>query len=166
MTRPGWGAPPLRYIASGTIASSAAWHAAIAGELAAAGVDPAVDPAVVSLVSAAGAPFVVQDAAAWSAVLLGEDAPRRVRLIGGSRQAFAAASSGRADIALYDQPVLEAGRVEMLTFLHEQSVAVTAHRFGSPTPLAEGLFNRRPAGGVGLSGGAAVYSTSRRSGSR
>jgi RHH-type proline utilization regulon transcriptional repressor/proline dehydrogenase/delta 1-pyrroline-5-carboxylate dehydrogenase len=28
----------------------------------------------------------------------------------------------------------------MLTFLHEQAVAITAHRFGSPTPLAEGLF--------------------------
>jgi RHH-type proline utilization regulon transcriptional repressor/proline dehydrogenase/delta 1-pyrroline-5-carboxylate dehydrogenase len=44
------------------------------------------------------------------------------------------------DVALYAQPVLEAGRIELLTFLHEQAVAVTAHRFGSPTALAEGLF--------------------------
>jgi RHH-type proline utilization regulon transcriptional repressor/proline dehydrogenase/delta 1-pyrroline-5-carboxylate dehydrogenase len=63
-----------------------------------------------------------------------------VRLIGGSRAAFADASQGRADVALYAQPAVEAGRIEMLTFLHEQAVAITAHRFGSPTPLAEGLF--------------------------
>ena len=66
-------------------------------------------------------------------------APARVRLIGGDRTGFAAASGGRPGIALYPQPVVEAGRIEMLPFLHEQAIAVTAHRFGSPTPLAEAL---------------------------
>ena len=47
---------------------------------------------------------------------------------------------GNAGIALYPGPVVEAGRIELLTFLHEQAVAVTAHRFGSPTPLSENLF--------------------------
>lgn len=99
-----------------------------------------LDAGVVTAVKAAGARVVEEDAAAWSARLRGESAPHRVRLIGGSREDFAAASEGRADIALYAQPVLEAGRVELLPFLHEQAVAVTAHRFGSPTPLAEDLF--------------------------
>jgi RHH-type proline utilization regulon transcriptional repressor/proline dehydrogenase/delta 1-pyrroline-5-carboxylate dehydrogenase len=38
---------------------------------------------------------------------------------------------------VYAQPVVEAGRVELLTFVQEQAVAVTAHRFGSPTSLVE-----------------------------
>lgn len=98
-------------------------------------------PAEVSaLLAEAGATVVTQDSDAWAATLRGPDAPRRVRLIGGSRATFADASQGRADVALYAQPAVEAGRIEMLTFLHEQAVAITAHRFGSPTPLAEGLF--------------------------
>lgn len=60
--------------------------------------------------------------------------------MGGERKAFADSSSGRADIALYAQPVVEAGRVELLTVLREQAAAITAHRFGSPAPVAEGLF--------------------------
>ncbi len=96
-------------------------------------------PAVVALVTRAGAAYATQDAAAWAAMLASVGAPARVRLIGGDRTGFAAASGGRPGIALYQQPVVEAGRIEMLTFLHEQAVAVTAHRFGSPTPLAEAL---------------------------
>jgi RHH-type proline utilization regulon transcriptional repressor/proline dehydrogenase/delta 1-pyrroline-5-carboxylate dehydrogenase len=38
---------------------------------------------------------------------------------------------------VYAQPVVEAGRVELLTFVQEQAVAITAHRFGSPTSLVE-----------------------------
>ncbi|MGN6723284.1 MAG: hypothetical protein ACTHJM_11800, partial [Marmoricola sp.] len=82
-----------------------------------------------------------QNANAWAATLRGVDAPERVRLLGGDRLAFAEASGGRADIALYAQPVVEAGQVEMLTFLREQAIAVTAHRFGSPARIAEGLFD-------------------------
>jgi RHH-type transcriptional regulator, proline utilization regulon repressor / proline dehydrogenase / delta 1-pyrroline-5-carboxylate dehydrogenase len=96
-------------------------------------------PAVAALVTRAGATYATQDAAAWTATLTGAAAPARVRLIGGDRSRFAAASDGRPGIALYPQPVVEAGRIEMLTFLREQAVAVTAHRFGSPTPLAEAL---------------------------
>ncbi|GAB4004282.1 bifunctional proline dehydrogenase/L-glutamate gamma-semialdehyde dehydrogenase [Nocardioides ultimimeridianus] len=88
---------------------------------------------------AEGVRVVDEDAEQWAATLQGPDAPHRVRLIGGSRAGFAAASGGRPDVALYAQPVLEAGRIELLTFLHEQAVAVTAHRFGSPTSLADGL---------------------------
>jgi len=95
---------------------------------------------VPALLAEAGARVVTQDADAWTATLRGPDAPHRVRLIGGSRTAFAEASQGRPEVALYAQPVVEAGRVEMLTFLREQAVAITAHRFGSPASLADGLF--------------------------
>jgi RHH-type proline utilization regulon transcriptional repressor/proline dehydrogenase/delta 1-pyrroline-5-carboxylate dehydrogenase len=106
-------------------------------------------PGVAKLVTAAGAAYVVADPVAWAATLNSGAAPHRVRLIGGhpdgahpggGRKAFAEASGGRPDIALYAQPVVEAGRVELLTFLREQAVAITAHRFGSPASLAEGLF--------------------------
>ncbi|MFT4263033.1 MAG: aldehyde dehydrogenase family protein, partial [Nocardioides sp.] len=91
------------------------------------------------LLADAAVDVVDEDDDVWTRTLRGARAPGRVRLIGGSREAFAEASQGRADIALYAQPVVEAGRVELLAFLREQAVAVTAHRFGSPTPLAEGL---------------------------
>ena len=99
-----------------------------------------LDEETASLVRATGATYVVEDGAAWATTLSGSAAPGRVRLLGGTREAFAAASQGRVDIALYAQPVVEAGRVELLTFLHEQAVSVTAHRFGSPTPLVDNLF--------------------------
>ena len=98
-----------------------------------------IAPAVAALLTRAGATYATQDAAAWAATLASAGAPARVRLIGGGRAGFAAAGDGRPGIALYPNPVVEAGRIEMLTFLREQAVAVTAHRFGSPTPLAEAL---------------------------
>jgi RHH-type proline utilization regulon transcriptional repressor/proline dehydrogenase/delta 1-pyrroline-5-carboxylate dehydrogenase len=39
---------------------------------------------------------------------------------------------GNPDIAIYGGPVTTAGRVELLAFLHEQAVSITAHRFGNP----------------------------------
>ncbi|HVW18828.1 MAG TPA: aldehyde dehydrogenase family protein, partial [Solirubrobacteraceae bacterium] len=95
-------------------------------------------PACADLLGELGVDHVVQDEAAWRRWLAGAP-PGRVRLIGGDRRAFAAASDGRVDLALYAQPVVEAGRVELMAFLREQAVAVTAHRFGSPTALSEGL---------------------------
>ncbi|WP_249295571.1 bifunctional proline dehydrogenase/L-glutamate gamma-semialdehyde dehydrogenase [Agrococcus sp. Marseille-Q4369] len=56
---------------------------------------------------------------------------RRIRLVGtdpGVREALA----GDVSVAVYDQPVTRAGRVELLPFLREQSVSITAHRFGTP----------------------------------
>jgi len=85
-----------------------------------------------------GTAYVVEDGPAWCAALAGL-ASGRVRLIGGSPERFAEDSAGRPELALYAQPVVEAGRIELLTFLREQAVAVTAHRFGSPTPLVAGL---------------------------
>jgi RHH-type transcriptional regulator, proline utilization regulon repressor / proline dehydrogenase / delta 1-pyrroline-5-carboxylate dehydrogenase len=99
-----------------------------------------LDPAITERLKSAGITFRVDDADRWTSRLR-LDPPARVRLIGGSRESFAQASSGRPDVALYANPVLESGRIELLTFLREQAIAITAHRFGSPTPLAQGLFS-------------------------
>jgi RHH-type proline utilization regulon transcriptional repressor/proline dehydrogenase/delta 1-pyrroline-5-carboxylate dehydrogenase len=79
---------------------------------------------------------VVEDRSAWRTALAGLGAGR-VRLVGGQRVAFAEDSGGRPEIAVYAQPVVEAGRVELLTFVQEQAIAITAHRFGSPASLVE-----------------------------
>lgn len=63
----------------------------------------------------------------------------RIRLIGGDAQALFEATDARPDLAIYHGEVTEAGRVEMLPFLHEQAVSITAHRFGTPNQLSEGL---------------------------
>jgi RHH-type proline utilization regulon transcriptional repressor/proline dehydrogenase/delta 1-pyrroline-5-carboxylate dehydrogenase len=54
---------------------------------------------------------------------------RRIRLVGsdaGVRDALA----GNVGVAVYDGPVTREGRIELLPFLREQSVSITAHRFG------------------------------------
>jgi RHH-type transcriptional regulator, proline utilization regulon repressor / proline dehydrogenase / delta 1-pyrroline-5-carboxylate dehydrogenase len=118
----------LRVVGAGVLARS---HVAVS--------TPEPLPSAVSrLLHTHGVACRVEDADAWQTTLRG-DAPARVRLIGGSSEAFAEASGGRADIALYAQPVVEAGRIELLTFLREQAISITAHRFGSPTALVEGL---------------------------
>ncbi|BDZ61042.1 hypothetical protein GCM10025873_08330 [Demequina sediminis] len=43
-----------------------------------------------------------------------------------------AACAQRVDLAVYDAPVTGAPELELLPFLKEQAVAVTAHRFGTP----------------------------------
>lgn len=63
----------------------------------------------------------------------------RVRLIGGDAAGLAQATGGRPDLAIYAHPVTEAGRVELLPFLHEQAVSITAHRFGTPNHLSDAL---------------------------
>jgi RHH-type proline utilization regulon transcriptional repressor/proline dehydrogenase/delta 1-pyrroline-5-carboxylate dehydrogenase len=63
----------------------------------------------------------------------------RIRLIGGDATALAEATDGRPDLAIYAHAVTEAGRVELLPFLHEQAISITAHRFGTPNHLSAGL---------------------------
>ncbi|RJT82042.1 aldehyde dehydrogenase family protein [Arthrobacter cheniae] len=80
----------------------------------------------------------VEDDDAWLA-RVGQLPVRRVRLIGGSASALAVATGGRPDLAVYAQPVTESGRVEILPFLQEQAISITAHRFGTPNALTEGI---------------------------
>jgi RHH-type proline utilization regulon transcriptional repressor/proline dehydrogenase/delta 1-pyrroline-5-carboxylate dehydrogenase len=86
----------------------------------------------------------VEDDAAWlaSAARLadaGKLSGGRIRLLGGDAAALAEATGGRPDLAVYSHPVTEAGRVELLPFLHEQAVSITAHRFGTPNHLSDNL---------------------------
>lgn len=69
--------------------------------------------------------------------------PSRVRLIGSrasvaaAHRALAEATGGDPDLAVYDNEVTTAGRLELLPFLREQSVTITAHRFGNPDRWSE-----------------------------
>ncbi len=58
--------------------------------------------------------------------------PARIRLIGASAGDLHHATGGSPDTAVWAGEVTEAGRIEMLPFLKEQSVSITAHRFGNP----------------------------------
>lgn len=72
------------------------------------------------------------------AVDAGYTRPSRVRLIGSEASvaalhaALARAVDGDPDLAVYANEVTTAGRLELLPFLHEQSITITAHRFGNP----------------------------------
>ena len=75
----------------------------------------------------------VEDAETWAAHARRlAAASGRVRLIGTDATATASAVNGSPSLAIYANPVVSAGRIELLTFLREQAVSVTAHRFGTP----------------------------------
>jgi RHH-type proline utilization regulon transcriptional repressor/proline dehydrogenase/delta 1-pyrroline-5-carboxylate dehydrogenase len=63
----------------------------------------------------------------------------RVRVIGGTAAALLTAAEGDPDLAVWADPVTTAGRLELLPFLHEQSISITAHRFGTPNHLTDAL---------------------------
>jgi len=63
----------------------------------------------------------------------------RVRLVGGDRDAVMRVLGGNPDIAVYAGEVTPSGRIELLPFLQEQAVSITAHRFGNPTALSRDL---------------------------
>jgi RHH-type proline utilization regulon transcriptional repressor/proline dehydrogenase/delta 1-pyrroline-5-carboxylate dehydrogenase len=85
-------------------------------------------------------PVATETDAQWLArVASGGLAAPRVRLIGGDRVALAKALRGNPDVAVYAGPVTPAGRVELLPFLHEQAISITAHRFGTPSRIADGV---------------------------
>ena len=78
---------------------------------------------------------VVESDARWHARLIaGELKTTRIRLAGGDASVLAGILKGNPDVAIYGGPVTTAGRIELLPFLHEQAVSVTAHRFGNPDP--------------------------------
>jgi RHH-type proline utilization regulon transcriptional repressor/proline dehydrogenase/delta 1-pyrroline-5-carboxylate dehydrogenase len=93
--------------------------------------DEAMPSAIVTSVT-------IESDAAWLARAASLPAGR-VRLVGGDPVAFAAAVGGNPDIAVWAGPVTTSGRIELLPFVHEQSVSITAHRFGNPDPAMAGL---------------------------
>jgi len=72
-----------------------------------------------------------------------EPRPPRVRLVGSPdavaslHRRLAEATDGDPDLAVYDNEVTTSGRIELLPFLHEQAIAITAHRFGNPDAWSE-----------------------------
>ena len=77
--------------------------------------------------------LVVESDEAWLGRVRTLDSPR-VRLIGGDPLALAEALRGSVDVAIWSGPVTTSGRIELLPFLHEQAISITAHRFGNPDP--------------------------------
>ncbi|WP_286166818.1 bifunctional proline dehydrogenase/L-glutamate gamma-semialdehyde dehydrogenase [Arthrobacter sp. AQ5-05] len=104
-----------------------------------------VPAAIRTVLTESSATVVVEDAqgfgarAARLAAKTGPDSAARIRLIGGSVMDVAEATNGKPDVAIYGNNVVSAGRVEMLTFLHEQAVSITAHRFGTPNHLSDSV---------------------------
>ncbi|SJM51357.1 bifunctional proline dehydrogenase/L-glutamate gamma-semialdehyde dehydrogenase [Gulosibacter sp. 10] len=105
---------------------------------------------VLEALEAAGVAVRFEDDDAWRAHVArlaeqdGPNASARIRVVAGpSREAEVAAvyeaADGKPDIAVYGGEVVRAGRVEMLPHLHEQAVSITAHRFGTPSRISEGL---------------------------
>ena len=87
----------------------------------------------------------------WLERMLGDESERRARRArapgwsapprrsAASHRALAEAVGGDPDLAIYDNEVTTAGRLELLPFLHEQSITITAHRFGNPDPWSEAV---------------------------
>ncbi|WP_026851850.1 bifunctional proline dehydrogenase/L-glutamate gamma-semialdehyde dehydrogenase [Glaciibacter superstes] len=105
-----------------------------------------VPPAVRNLLDEREIPVTVESDAEWlKGAALGRITTSRVRIVGGDRFAGAAAAAsalatalgGSPDIAVYSHPVTQAGRVEVLPFLREQAISITAHRFGNPSTLSD-----------------------------
>ena len=46
---------------------------------------------------------------------------------------------GDWDLAVYDGEVTSAGRIELLPFVHEQSITITAHRYGNPDDWSDAV---------------------------
>jgi len=63
----------------------------------------------------------------------------RVRVVGASAQFGVEQGRGDVTLAMYDQPVTEAGRIELLPYFKEQAISITAHRFGNPVPWVNEL---------------------------
>ncbi|WP_125613480.1 bifunctional proline dehydrogenase/L-glutamate gamma-semialdehyde dehydrogenase [Specibacter cremeus] len=98
----------------------------------------ALPAGVATLLSGRGISVTVESDAEWLASARRFGAGR-IRLVGGDASALYEATAGRPDLAIYHGEVTEAGRIEILPFLHEQAVSITAHRFGTPNHLSDGL---------------------------
>ena len=60
--------------------------------------------------------------------------PERIRLLGGRADSLSVELDGAPEVAIYADEVTESGRIEMLPFVTEQAISITAHRFGAPDP--------------------------------
>ena len=107
-------------------------------------------PELGAALTGAGVVVAVERGRVWSARLADTAAcgPQgaRVRILGPRTQSArerweqaCRATSGSPDVALYTGAVTACPHTELLPFLREQTVSVTAHHFGTPLDLAAGL---------------------------
>ncbi|MFJ2369344.1 bifunctional proline dehydrogenase/L-glutamate gamma-semialdehyde dehydrogenase [Microbacterium sp. NPDC087665] len=88
---------------------------------------------VASWLRRAGVTVAVENDTAWTARAARlASTGGRIRLVGGSATDTAARTGGSPAVAIYSGDVVTAGRIEMLPYLREQAVSVSAHRFGTP----------------------------------
>lgn len=102
----------------------------------------AVSAELLTALRAAGLSVTVESDQSWTNKLSGAGdtlTNARIRLIGAPASVVTAATDGRPDVAVYDGDVVLAGRVELLPFMREQAVSITAHRFGTPNHLSDAL---------------------------
>ncbi|HKT55344.1 MAG TPA: bifunctional proline dehydrogenase/L-glutamate gamma-semialdehyde dehydrogenase [Microbacterium sp.] len=94
---------------------------------------------LMSWLRSTGASVLVEGAPEWErrAERLAREGGR-IRLVGGSVSDVARAVGGSPAVAIHAAPVVTAGRVELLTFVREQAISISAHRFGTPrrVPIA------------------------------
>jgi RHH-type proline utilization regulon transcriptional repressor/proline dehydrogenase/delta 1-pyrroline-5-carboxylate dehydrogenase len=102
--------------------------------------DPALLPTVAAVNTAPSAPRefpVTAEGPTTFAARVGQldaSAVSRIRLLGIADETLLEAAAARPDIALFREGVVASGRVELLTFLHEQAISATDHRYGNPLP--------------------------------
>jgi RHH-type proline utilization regulon transcriptional repressor/proline dehydrogenase/delta 1-pyrroline-5-carboxylate dehydrogenase len=118
----------LRVVAAGIIASSPLTVSSAAS----------LPGPISKALKQAGNPVAKEDDRSWL-YSLGGMPSGRIRLIGGDPNLVALATGGRPDVAIHCRAVTESGRIELLPFLREQAVSITAHRFGTPNGLSTGL---------------------------
>lgn len=123
------GADVVRVVGAGLVAGSAV-QVSVA--------DPLPEHVTAALADG-GVEVAVEPLDAWRQRLARWDGPSRLRVLGDERGVVEAATGGRPDLAVHAGPVTEAGRVELLPFVHEQAISITAHRFGTPDHLTDAL---------------------------
>jgi RHH-type proline utilization regulon transcriptional repressor/proline dehydrogenase/delta 1-pyrroline-5-carboxylate dehydrogenase len=92
-----------------------------------------LDPQVAKILTQHGCLVTIEPTDKWVASL-GASAPRRIRVLG------EAVSLG-VEFAVYDHAAVESGRIELLPFWREQSIAITDHRFGNPLKSSNRVWN-------------------------
>jgi RHH-type proline utilization regulon transcriptional repressor/proline dehydrogenase/delta 1-pyrroline-5-carboxylate dehydrogenase len=80
--------------------------------------------------SARGLRVAVEDDETWVARVTSARTAR-VRAVG-----IVPVAARVASVTIFDDPVTASGRLELFPFLREQAISITAHRFGTPSPLA------------------------------
>ena len=89
------------------------------------------DAALAEALASSGLIVTVESDAAWTARIT-RQTWARVRALGA-----VPAGARTASVTLFADPVTASGRLELFPFLREQAISMTAHRFGTPTPLAQ-----------------------------